>query len=206
MDFMHRCARLLAGVAIAALLVALAGPRALSAVRLALHRAVSRVEAVRNPVLGGTPSLPLDPNGAFCLASGPESLVFEQLVYAPLTGRQQTGPDGKHVWQPIQIQAADGQMHKLTGRYIQPNSAVTTEGGLPAVDFSMTSEGAKYMGEATQQLIGKPMAIFLDNHFISAPTVQSQITDNGVIVGLTLPEAQALSALLNGQPRPPACG
>src|SRR5207302_3678019 len=43
----------------------------------------------------------------------------------------------------------------------------------------------------------KPMAIFLDNDFISSPIVQAQITDNGVITGVSLKEAQTLVAQLN---------
>jgi protein-export membrane protein SecD/preprotein translocase SecF subunit len=124
-------------------------------------------------------------------------LQFKAPVYDPTTGRQQTGADGQPVWQPIQVKGSDGQVHQLTGQYLQPNSYVTTQNGFPSVAFNMTSEGAQYMGEATAQLIGKPMAIFLDNDFISAPTVQSQITTNGVITGVTLAEAQTLVAQLN---------
>ncbi len=124
-------------------------------------------------------------------------LQFEAPVYDPTSGQQKTGTDGQPVWQPLQVKGPDGQVHTLTGRYLQPNSYVTTQSGLPAVAFSMTTEGAQYMGEATAQLIGKPMAIFLDNDFISAPVVQSQITDNGVITGVTLDEAKTLVAQLN---------
>jgi SecD/SecF fusion protein len=101
------------------------------------------------------------------------------------------------VWQPLLVKGSDGQVHPLTGRYLKPDSYVTTQNGLPAVAFNMTTEGATYMGDATSQLIGKPMAIFLDDDFISAPTVQSQITDSGVITGVSLQEAQTLVAQLN---------
>lgn len=125
------------------------------------------------------------------------TLIFEQAAIDPQTGQQQTGPDGKPVWQPIIVKGADGQEHELTGSYLTPNSYVTTQNNLPAVAFSMTPEGAQYMGQATQQLINKQMAIFLDNDFISAPVVNSQITDNGVITGLDFSHAQTLVAQLN---------
>jgi len=130
-------------------------------------------------------------------------LVFAAPVYDS-SGQQQTGtaPPGDlagqgQVWQPIVVKGSDGQGHSLTGRYLKPDSYVTTQNGLPSVAFSMTAEGAKYMGDATSGLIGKPMAMFLDNDFISAPVVQSQITDNGVITGVTAGQAGTMVAQLN---------
>ncbi|MGI8549430.1 MAG: protein translocase subunit SecD [Dehalococcoidia bacterium] len=124
-------------------------------------------------------------------------LLFQEAVIDPQTGKQQLGPDGKPVWMPVTEKGSDGQPHQLTGRYLKPDSYVNNTNGLPAVAFSLTSEGAKLMGAATAHLIGKPLAIFLDQEFISAPTVQSQITDTGQITGVSLKEAQTLVAQLN---------
>jgi protein-export membrane protein SecD/preprotein translocase SecF subunit len=139
----------------------------------------------------------ISPDAARNLVGRTAELEFKGPVYDPATGKQQVDAEGKPVWQPLFVKGADGQTHQLTGRYLQPNSYVTTQNGLPAVAFSMTSEGANYMGDATSQLIGKPMAIYLDNDFISAPIVQSQITDSGVITGVTEQEAETLVAQLN---------
>ena len=50
----------------------------------------------------------------------------------------------------------------------------------------------------TTRLIGKPLAIFLDNLPISWPTVQSTITDSGQITGnFTVEGTKQLSKLLN---------
>lgn len=125
-------------------------------------------------------------------------LIFEAPVYDPATGQQAVGPDGKPQWKPIEERGSDGQLHQLTGRYLKPDSYVATgSNGLPAVAFSLNSEGARLMGAATASLIGKPLAIFLDNQFISAPIVQSQITDSGQITGVSFSQAKTLVAQLN---------
>ena len=143
-------------------------------------------------------SLPgISPDDARNLVGRTANLIFEEAVYDQNTGKQQVDAKGQPVWKPIMEKGSDGQLHELTGRYLQANSFVTQQNGLPAVSFSMTSEGSKLMGEATTRLINQPMAIFLDDQFISSPTIQSQITDSGVITGVTFKEATTLVAQLN---------
>ena len=145
----------------------------------------------------------LSPEDARNLVGKTAELIFAQQVLdatgQPVTGNPPAGDlaGQGQVWQPIAIKGSDGQEHQLTGRYLKPDSSVTAQNGLPAVAFSMTDEGAKYMGDATAALINKPMAMFLDNDFISAPNVQSQITDSGVITGVTAGEASTMVAQLN---------
>lgn len=69
----------------------------------------------------------------------------------------------------------------------------------PIVEFRIKSgDSAKKFGEVTTRLIGKPMAIFLDDFPISWPTVQSTITDSGQITGnFTVEGTKQLSKLLN---------
>jgi preprotein translocase subunit SecD len=61
----------------------------------------------------------------------------------------------------------------------------------------LTREGAVRFGRVTSQNIGKPLAIILDNRVVSAPTIQSQITDRGQITGsFTAQQAADLALVL----------
>ena len=66
------------------------------------------------------------------------------------------------------------------------------------VTLEFDQEGARLFGEATKANIGKPLFIVLDDRVISAPTVNTAITDgNAVIEGnFTAKEAQDLAVLL----------
>lgn len=69
----------------------------------------------------------------------------------------------------------------------------------PEVSIEFTSEGAKKFAEITKRNVGKPLAIFLDDQPISAPTVQQEILGgNAVITGqFTTSEAKNLAIQLN---------
>ncbi|MDP3948266.1 MAG: protein translocase subunit SecD [bacterium] len=69
----------------------------------------------------------------------------------------------------------------------------------PQVSIEFTSEGSKKFAEITRRNINKPLAIFLDNESVSAPTVQQEISGgNAVITGqFTTNEAKNLSVQLN---------
>lgn len=72
----------------------------------------------------------------------------------------------------------------LEGRDVKDASAeVAPEGGYQ-VSLTLTSEGGKKFSEATGRLVGKPIAIFMDNDFIDAPNVQSQITGTSARISL----------------------
>ncbi|WP_294120556.1 protein translocase subunit SecD [Sphingomonas sp.] len=47
--------------------------------------------------------------------------------------------------------------------------------GRPAIDFTFNAAGARRFGRVTQENIGKPFAIILDNKVLSAPTIQTPI-------------------------------
>jgi preprotein translocase subunit SecD len=93
----------------------------------------------------------------------------------------------------------NGEQQALTGIYLKPNTFVSiqTTTNEPIVNFEWNSEGAELFSQITGRLIGQPLGIFLDNELISAPTVQAQISDRGVIEGLTLQEAERLTIQLN---------
>jgi len=91
-----------------------------------------------------------------------------------------------------------GVQKPLTGIYLN-SSRVDLQGitGEPVVAFEWDSDGAEIFSQITGRLIGQPLGIFLDNELISAPTVQSQITDKGIIEGLTIEDAERLTIQLN---------
>jgi preprotein translocase subunit SecD len=65
------------------------------------------------------------------------------------------------------------------------------------VAFEMQPEGAKQMGELTGKNVNRQMAIILDENVMSAPNIQSEITDNGTITfGRMGPEARDYGKLL----------
>ena len=67
------------------------------------------------------------------------------------------------------------------------------------ISFDLTKDGSGVFGDVTTQLQGKQLAIILDSVVISAPTVQSPITNGtGVITGsFTEQRAKDLAAVLN---------
>lgn len=71
--------------------------------------------------------------------------------------------------------------------------------GEPEVGIEFTPEGGKKFAQVTARLVGKPLAIFLDDILISAPKVNSEITGgNAVITGkFTLDEAKNMVLQLN---------
>ncbi len=73
------------------------------------------------------------------------------------------------------------------------------ETGEPVVAIEFTPEGMKKFADVTTRLVGKPLAIFLDSVPITAPTVQTPITEgSGVITGrFSRDEARLLALQLN---------
>lgn len=102
-------------------------------------------------------------------------------------------------WVPATGTIGGGEIH-LTGKYLLPNSYVDVDPqtGEPIVAFEWNEDGARLFSQITGRLIGDPLGIILDNELISAPIVQSQISANGIIEGLTYDEARILSSQLNG--------
>ena len=73
----------------------------------------------------------------------------------------------------------------LTGANIKSAEAGTQEkNGIDdyVVQLSMDSAGAKAFADATAANIGKPIYIYYDNEVVSAPTVQSAITDGQCVI------------------------
>ena len=91
----------------------------------------------------------------------------------------------------------------LSGKQLSKASVdFQTSGGLqnqPVVRLEFNDEGKKLFGEITSANIGKPVAIFLDKQLISAPTVQTAITDGVAIISgnFSVQEAKSLATNLN---------
>ncbi|WP_456384153.1 protein translocase subunit SecD [Persephonella sp.] len=79
----------------------------------------------------------------------------------------------------------------VTGSQLKDARAAVDSRGKPAVNFELTDEGASIFGEATAKLIGKRIAIVLDNKVVSAPVVRSRISKSGQITGDFTPEEAA---------------
>lgn len=79
--------------------------------------------------------------------------------------------------------------YKPTGKIVIEGTMVTgasaetnpQTGGVD-VALKLNDEGAKRFAEATGRLVGKPIAIFMDDQLISAPTVNQQITGGQAVI------------------------
>jgi len=121
-----------------------------------------------------------------------------------------TDEDGKETTQWIPATGTlNGEQKVLNSSYFKENTYVTTDslGNLMLI-FEFNADGAIISKEVTTRLMNKQMGIFEgagedavpllgDDGQPIAPTVQGVITESGQITGLSLKEAQELSAQLN---------
>jgi len=71
----------------------------------------------------------------------------------------------------------------ITGRDLRSASPSQGQLGQPVVQFMLAAEGAKIFADATGSNIGRALAIVLDGKVVSAPTINSRISDSGIIEG-----------------------
>ncbi|MEO8196067.1 MAG: protein translocase subunit SecD [Thermoanaerobaculia bacterium] len=85
----------------------------------------------------------------------------------------------------------------ITGRDLKSANMSTGQFNQPVVAFHLTADGARMFGDATGANVGRGLAIILDNRIVSAPVINSRITDSGVIEGnFTQQEVQDLVTTL----------
>lgn len=85
----------------------------------------------------------------------------------------------------------------ITGRDLKNARPSVDENNQPDIAFSLTPVGADKFGRETGRNVGKRLAIILDSRVYSAPTIQSRITDEGVIHGrFSAQEADELAKIL----------
>jgi preprotein translocase subunit SecD len=85
----------------------------------------------------------------------------------------------------------------ITGRDLRTARSGMGQFNEPVVRFYLSKEAGRVFGEATGANVGRRLAIVLDGKVQSAPTVQSRITDEGVIEGqFTQTEVEDLVTVL----------
>lgn len=85
----------------------------------------------------------------------------------------------------------------VTGRDLKTARPSRGQFNDPIVEFSLNPEGAEKFGELTGANVGKGLAIVLDGRVVSAPRINSRITDSGLIEGgFDQEEAQDLATVL----------
>jgi len=69
----------------------------------------------------------------------------------------------------------------------------------PEISLEFNDKGKELFAEITKNNIGNPVAIVLDNEIISAPTVQTEISDGKAVISgqFTLTDAKNMAKLLN---------
>jgi preprotein translocase subunit SecD len=85
----------------------------------------------------------------------------------------------------------------ITGRDLKTARASLGQFNDPIVEFMLTHDGGRRFGEATGANVGHGLAIVLDDNVVSAPNIESRITDQGIIRGqFTKEEVEDLSMVL----------
>jgi preprotein translocase subunit SecD len=86
----------------------------------------------------------------------------------------------------------------ITGRDLKSARAgIDPQTNAPDVQFNLNPAGAEKFKRETGRSVGRRLAIILDGTVASAPTIQSQISDSGVITGrFTTQEADELAKVL----------
>jgi preprotein translocase subunit SecD len=86
----------------------------------------------------------------------------------------------------------------VSGDQLTKASQGYDQDGRPAIDFTFNSSGAHRFARATQENVGKPFAIILDDKVLSAPTIQTPILGGqGQITGsFTVQSAHDLAVSL----------
>jgi len=75
------------------------------------------------------------------------------------------------------------QVAGVTGRDLKNAGVTRDENGRPAVSFNLNAAGAEKFGRLTEANINSLLAIVLDGRVVSAPKINSRISDNGIITG-----------------------
>ncbi len=83
----------------------------------------------------------------------------------------------------------------MTGRELKNATVILDQYGKPGIGFELTDAGAKIFGDYTREHVGDILAIVLDNVVLSAPRIQTAITEGrGEITGqFTRAEAESLA-------------
>lgn len=134
----------------------------------------------------------------FAIVKPGQDVKVDELIALREAG-ETTRPDGS----PVKMTPAEKTQLlgpvQLTGESLsEAFASFDTQSNQPIVNFNLKSAGAKKFGQVTAQNINKRLAIVLDDQFVSAPTIQSQITNSGQITGVgDLQEAKDIALVLD---------
>ncbi len=111
----------------------------------------------------------------------PDSAIKEIGATALLTFREvdESKKDAKGNYLPL-----DDKIILQGTDILDATPGKNTENGGMQVSFTLSAEGKQKFSEATARLIGKPIAIFMDDQFISAPNVEGHITNGDARITL----------------------
>ena len=99
-----------------------------------------------------------------------------------------------------ELAIVDFALSDLTGADLKrAQPTFDQQNGQPVVSLEFNPEGAKKFSTLTTEYLKKPLAIFLDNQLIVAPTIQSVIPDGRAVISgsYTQDTARTLSIQLN---------
>jgi len=134
--------------------------------------------------------------GTYAVAYQPGGLMTDTETNTMTCPPDDQGTTGVVTWEPAVGKDSQGVERVLTGSYLRPNAKVI--GPPVAVAIEFTGEGGLLFEQITGELVGLPLAIFLDDEMIGAPTVQQAITGGQAsISGLEEEEARILAIQLN---------
>jgi protein-export membrane protein SecD len=135
-----------------------------------------------------------DPNAAIEMIGATPQLDF----------RREVGTDEAleqfNIDDPASLTGPVFERTELTGKNLRRSSVSFDQvSSQPQVNLEFDGEGADIFAELTRNNLGKRLAIYLDGVPISAPVVQSEITNGQAVIsgGFSLPEAKQLSQRLN---------
>lgn len=134
-----------------------------------------------------------DSTAAASLVGKTAQLQFREATVSAVLEENQATPSAKIDFVATNLTGAD--LKKAQVVFASGNS---TKSG-PEISIEFTTDGSKKFAEITKRNIGRPLAIFLDETMVSAPTVQQEIIGgNAVITGqFSSQEAKDLAVQLN---------
>jgi preprotein translocase subunit SecD len=138
-----------------------------------------------------------------CLVKSPNGGPFES-VEAAVRANGGSIPADEYDVLGYRDQSADhltfivvGKTPVITGKDLKTARATQDSNGAPAINFFLTSDGARQFGDATGKHIGEELAIIVDEKVHSAPRIKSKIEAEGIITGrYSTQEAEDLALLL----------
>lgn len=134
-----------------------------------------------------------DPNEAIAQIGETPQLVFHREVDTEEALKQ------FNIDSPEALTGAIFERTELTGKNLKRATVAFDQvTGAPQVSLEFDKEGSELFAELTRQNLGKRIAIYLDGVNISAPVVQSEITNGEAVIsgGFTPEEARTLAQRL----------